>query len=397
MQREVSAAKAASDSAIGQVLHVMEATIGGTRRHLRDVVLAQRARGLAVAVVAAAERMPEVRRDFEQMRAAGAEVEELPMQRAIRPWADWRHVRALKQTLKRLRPAVVHTHSSKAGVLGRLASLESGIGVRVHTPHTFAFLFGAMFSPRKRALFRAIEQQLGKYTQRLIAVSESEAETIRLSGVISPEKVRTVPNGIDPKPYRQATALKRAALGFAPDQPLLITVGLLNPAKGQDLAIEALADPRLAKLQLALVGHGEDQPRLAARIAELGLGARIQLLGWREDVPALLKSADGLLLPSRWEGMPYAVLEAMAAGLPVVATAVDGARELVVPGETGWLAPVGDPVALIAALAAFQECTPAARQRLGAAGEQRLGRFYTLERLAEGLSGVYAEALALNP
>jgi glycosyltransferase involved in cell wall biosynthesis len=372
----------------------MEATIGGTRRHLRDVVLAQRQRGLTVSVIAAAERMPEVRRDFEQMRAAGAQVEELPMQRAIRPLVDWRHLRQLKQALKRLRPEVVHTHSSKAGVLGRLASMESGIGVRVHTPHTFSFLFGAMFSARKRALFRAIEQQLGRHTQRLVAVSESEAETIRQSGVIAPDKVRTVPNGIAPEPYRQAVAVARESLGFQRGQPLLITVGLLNAAKGQDLAIEALADKRLEGLQLALVGHGEDQPRLEARIAELGLGARIKLLGWRDDVPALLKGADGLLLPSRWEGMPYAVLEAMAAGLPVVATAVDGARELVVTGETGWLAPVGDAEALVAALAAFRACSPSARRQLGQAGERRLVQRYTLERLAAGLSDVYAEALA---
>lgn len=372
----------------------MEATIGGTRRHLLDAVLAQRGLGLSVAVVAAAERMPAVRGDFERMRAAGAAVEELPMQRAIRPFTDWRHMRALERALRRWRPDVVHTHSSKAGVLGRMASLQTGIGVRVHTPHTFAFLFGAMFSPRKRAMFRAIEAELGKRTQRVVAVSESEAETIRRSGVVPAERVVTVPNGLDPAPYRAAQPLDREALGFERGRPLLITVGLLNAAKGQDLAIEALGDPRLAPVQLMLVGHGEDRPALERRIDELGLGQRVRLLGWRDDVPALLRTADGLLLPSRWEGMPYAVLEAMAAGLPVIAAAVDGARELVQPGVSGWLCPVEDVEAMRAALGEFAALSPSARQRLGRAGEQRLGERYSLERMAQGLAEVYAQAAA---
>lgn len=383
-----------SSGSTPSVLHVMEATIGGTRRHLLDAVLAQRRLGLRVAVVASAERMPAVRADFERMRAAGAAVEELPMQRAIRPWTDWRHLRALERALRRLRPEVVHTHSSKAGVLGRMASLQSGIGVRVHTPHTFAFLFGAMFSPRKRAMFRAIEVELGKRTQRVVAVSESEAETIKQSAVVPAERVCTVPNGLDPSVYGSARPLDRTALGFERGRPLLITVGLLNAAKGQDLAIEALADPRLAGLQLMLVGHGEDQPALEQRIAALGLGDRVRLLGWRDDVPALLCSADGLLLPSRWEGMPYAVLEAMAAGLPVIATRVDGARELVQPGSTGWLCPVEDVPAMRAALLEFAALTPSARKRLGKAGAQRLSERYSLERMAQGLADVYRQALS---
>jgi glycosyltransferase involved in cell wall biosynthesis len=276
-----------------------------------------------------------------------------------------------------------------------MASLQSRIGVRVHTPHTFAFLFGAMFSPRKRALFRAIETELGKRTQRVVAVSENEAETIRHSGVISAERVCTVPNGLDPAPYRAALPLDRTALGFERGRPLLITVGLLNAAKGQDLAIEALADPRLAGLQLMLVGHGEDRPALEQRIASLGLGDRVRLLGWRDDV--LLRTADGLLLPSRWEGMPYAVLEAMATGLPVIATRVDGARELVQPGVTGWLCPVEDLAGMRAVLSEFQALSPSARQRLGKAGEVRLSERYTLERMAQGLAEVYGQALALAP
>ena len=124
-----------------RVLHVMESTIGGTRRHIVDVTLGQLELGLDVHLVVAAERL----------RAAGASVVVLPMERAIRPATDLRHARFLGRHLREVRPDVVHTHSSKAGVLGRHASLATGIGGRVHTPHTFAFLFGAMFGSAKRA------------------------------------------------------------------------------------------------------------------------------------------------------------------------------------------------------------------------------------------------------
>lgn len=374
-----------------RVLHVMEATIGGTRRHLIDVAREQRRLGLAVDVIASAERAPDFRRDLDELAREGVEVVELPMVRRVAPLIDLRHLRALERELAARRPDVVHTHSSKAGVLGRLASLELSIGARVHTPHTFAFLFHAMFGPLKRKLFREIEIGLSQSTAAVIAVSESEGETIRRSGVVPPERVRVVPNGIEVTRWREAEPASRAELGVPGGAALLAVAGLLNVAKGQDLALRALAEPELAGAHLLLAGEGEERARWERLAIELGLGERAHFLGWREDVPRLFAAADVVLLPSRWEAMPYAVLEAMAAGKPVVASSVDGARELVGEGLTGRLVACEDPHALAAATAELLALGPARRAELGRAGRARVVERYSSRAMARGLIDVYRE------
>ena len=374
-----------------RVLHVIEATIGGTRRHVVDVVRAQLECGLEVGLVSAALREPAFERDRQALRAAGARCFDLPMQRSIRPGTDLRHLFALQAILEAERPEVVHTHSSKAGVLGRLASMQTGIGARVHTPHTFAFLFRSMFGPLKRGMFRAIESHLGGASAALVAVSSGEAQTMLASGVVPSERVRVVPNGIDPGPFETAEALDLTRIGVPPGAPSACVVGLLNVAKGQDLALCALVEPGLEALHLLLAGHGEDLAALRALADELGVAERVHFLGWRDDAPRLIAACDLVLLPSRWEGMPYVVLEAMAASKPVVATRVDGARELVLPGETGELADVEDAPDLARALRAVLGLSPGERAQLGRAGRERLLAGYTLQTLASGLIAVYDE------
>lgn len=371
----------------------MEATIGGTRRHLRDVALAQRAEGVDVAVAASALRMPEVRRDFAMLREAGVDVHEVPMVREIRPAVDTRHLLELRRLLKRLQPDVVHTHSSKGGALGRVASLSTGIGRRVHTPHTFAFLFSAMFSGHKRRIFRGVETYLGRRTDRIVAVGESEAATIRASGVVPAERVVVVPNGIDASPWRGAPALDRAQLGVPDGVPLAAVVGLLNVAKGQDVLLRAMALEPARRLHLLVVGHGEDEAALRALADELGIAARVHFLGWRADVPGILAAVDFVVLPSRWEGLPYIVLEAMAAEKPVVATDVDGARELVREGQTGFVARREDPMDLARALALALALDPKQRATMGAAGAALQAARYDQRTMARALVTLYEGVL----
>ena len=314
-----------------RILHAMECTIGGTRRHLVDLALGQKALGHAVHVVAAALRDPGMAGDLERLMAAGVEVSRLDMVRSIAPAKDWAHGRALAGILKGWQPEIVHSHSSKAGVLARRASLRTGVGQRVHTPHTMAFLFADLFSPVKRALFRRIEAGLAQKTARIVAVSPSEAHTLVSSGVVAKGQVRVVCNGIDAAPFETAQPLDLREFGLDPERPTLALVGLVYAAKGQDLCMEALDDSELEDWQLLCVGPGEiaGGQELAARI---GIADRVVFAGPRDDVPRILNSVDGLVLPSRWEGMPYVVLEAMAAGLPVVSHPVDGARDAVVDG-----------------------------------------------------------------
>lgn len=374
-----------------RVLHVMEATIGGTRRHIVDVATGQCARGLDVHVAAAALRQPDFERDLERLEALGCGVMRLPMRRAIHPPSDWRHWRALARHIEELSPDIVHTHSSKAGVLGRAASIATGIGVRVHTPHTFAFLFEAMFAGWKRRLFREVESQLAGYTQALIAVSDSEARTFVDSGVVSPERVRIVPNGIDPSPWMAAQPLSRAALGVREGVPLAALVGLLNVAKGQDLALAMLAEPGLERLELLIAGHGEMRESLESQALRLAVHDRVHWLGYRTDVPALLVTADFTLVPSRWEGMPYILLESMAAARAVVSTPVDGSRDLFEDGVTGLLAREISPASLAEAVRALLATSPDARRAMGVRGRERILERYTEGRMVEGLIAVYRE------
>ncbi len=374
-----------------RLLHVMESTIGGTRRHITDLAMGLAERGVDLHIAVSAERQASFREDFERLSSAGVVVHELAMQRAIRPGVDARHVIALRRLMKWLKPDIVHTHSSKAGVLGRVAARLTGVPFSVHTPHTMAFLFEQMFSPRKRRIFYAIERQLSRKTDRVIAVSESEARTFSSSGVVDAAKIRVVPNGIDPGPFEGLSALPLEQLGLNPELVTWAVVGLLNVAKGQDLALEALAAAGNEQVQLLLAGHGELQAELEAKARALGVEQRVAFLGFRSDVPQLLAASDGLLLPSRWEGMPYIVLEAMAAGLPVLATPVDGALDLVLPGETGWLTEQVSAQALADTLRRASALSPEARAELGAAGRERVLAHFCTQHMIDRLLAVYAE------
>ena len=370
----------------------MEATIGGTRRHLVDVARGQAARGMRVTVVASDLRDPGFPAELDALEAEGVGVVRLPMVREIAPRKDLAHLRRIKDLLRDVRPDVVHTHSSKAGVLGRRASLSADVGVRVHTPHTFAFLFEALFGRAKRAVFRSIERGLARSTHRMVAVSTGEAETITRSGVVAEDRVRVVCNGIDPGRIEGAEPVDVGRFGLDPSLPIACVIGLVYRAKGQDLAVEALASSELRGLQLLFVGPG-DSSELAARARTLGVHERAVFVGPRDDVPSILAAADFLVLPSRWEGLPYVVLEAMAASRAVVATPVDGATDLVLDDVTGYLAESVSASSIGHAMERALLAGAARRAQLGAAGRERLDSSFTIDAMLDGLDGVYREAI----
>ena len=376
-----------------RVMHVMECTIGGTRRHITDVSRGLLARGVELHLVASAERQADFRSTLAELAQAGCQVHELPMKRSMSPLSDARQLLEIQRLLRRVRPDIVHTHSSKAGVLGRLASITSGIGVRVHTPHTLAFLFREMFGPAKRALFHALEKNLAGHTRRLVAVSESEARTFRDSGIVDPGKVRVVTNGIDPAPFRDVAPIDLSACGLDPRRRTAAVVGLLNVAKGQDWAIRALAQPALAEWQLMLAGHGEWRAELESLATGLGVRERVAFLGFRSDVPAILSAADLVWLPSRWEGLPYIVLEALAAAKAVVATPVDGAVDLLEDGTTGWLAASTSCEAFAAKLGQVTTLDPDELSRVGERGRALVLERFTCEAMVDRLLDLYAEVL----
>jgi glycosyltransferase involved in cell wall biosynthesis len=377
----------------------MECTIGGTRRHLRDLVHGLLGRGLAVTVACAARRDPRMREDMAGMAAAGAHVHELPMVRQISPVRDAWHATRLAGLLAGRGFDVVHTHSSKAGALGRTAALLASGGVRIHTPHTYAFSFeggagqgGQPAGPR--GLILGAERVLARLTDRVIHVSASERDEGAALRVVPPGRQRVVPNGIDPARFARPAggAALRAGLGLPATARVVGTVGLLNDAKGHDILVEALA--RLPQdVHLLIVGHGEREAALRGLAARLGLSARVHLPGWLDDVSAAHDAMDVFALPSRWEGLPYSLLEAMAAGLPCVASDVNGSRDILAcDPPAGLLVPREDSAALAAALQRLLD-DRALAARLAAAGPARVAAEFTLEAMIDRTLQVYREAV----
>ena len=247
--------------------------------------------------------------------------------------------------------------------------------------------------PRKRRAFHhGIEE-----VDRLIAVSEGVRRTYCRIGVPE-ERLTTVPNGVAPIPDRIGRDAARAALGLDPRQPVVLTVGRLTHMKGQWHLVDAVPGllDRFPDLAVVLVGQGPLREALEKRAAGLGVGGAVRFAGHRTDARRLLAAADVFVLPSRHEGMPLVVLEAMEAGLPVVGTRVTGTEEVVEDGVTGALVRPGDPAALGAALGRLL-ADPALRHRQGDAGRRRYLACFTRERMARDTAAVYESVLRGAP
>ena len=292
-------------------------------------------------------------------------------------------------------PVILHTHSSKAGILGRLAARLAGVPLVVHTYHGFGF---NAFQPWPvRALYVFLERLAGKYSRALVAVSRSNLEEAVRRGLCPREKIRLIRSGVAvenfyPRPFDRAA--QRREMGVKPEALLVTMVACLKPQKAPlDFArVAAKIAAAVPEAEFVLAGDGELRPALEKLAAELGLADRFHLLGWRRDVPEILWASDLLVLTSYWEGLPRVYPEALAAGVPVVGTRVDGAAEAVVDNETGFLFPPGDAAGMAEkAIALLRD--PKARARLAAAGKSRVDEF-DIRHLAPAQEALYEALLA---
>jgi glycosyltransferase involved in cell wall biosynthesis len=280
----------------------------------------------------------------------------------------------------------IHVGSGREGFAGARAARRAGVPAVVQTQHQ-PWLFRA---PCKRAaFFRGIAG-----VDRLITVSWGEQRTYERIGV-PPARMVTVQNGVVPRGPGPGRAAARAELGLRPGQLVVLNVGRLMRQKGQDRLVEAM--PRLVarfpELAVVVVGGGPLRDQLTRQAAGLGVAGHLHLTGHRPDARMLLDAADVFVLPSRQEGLPLAVLEAMDAGLPVVGTDVIGTTEVVVDGETGRLVPPRDVAALGDALADLL-ADPDLRARYGGAGRRRYLAEFTAKRMAADTLAVYDDVLA---
>lgn len=287
--------------------------------------------------------------------AAGVSPVRVPgLGRRIRPGADLLALATLTRHFRRLRPDLVHTHTAKAGTVGRVAALLAAVPVRVHTFH--GHVLSGYFGPAAAALFRRIEATLARRTALLIAVSPRQREELIALGVAERERIAVIPLGLDLAPFltcAHRAGRLRAELGLSPRTPLVGLVARLVPIKGVDLFLRAasLVRERIPDVRFLVVGDGPEREALEDQAAALGLEDAVRFLGWRHDLPALYADLDLLALSSRNEGTPLCLLEAMAAGVPVVAAGVGGVPDLVQDRVTGRLTPPKDAGALASAMA----------------------------------------------
>ncbi|MET0556516.1 MAG: glycosyltransferase [Vicinamibacteria bacterium] len=313
--------------------------------------------------------------------------------REIRPLADLRALVGLVRLTRRFRPHVVHTHTAKAGVLGRVAARLARVPVVVHTYHGHVLreYFGRVTS----AVFRAIERFLARRTDGLVTVSESVKADLVAMAIAPAERLRVVPLGLELGPFtgELPRGVLRADAGFPAEAPLVGMVGRLAPVKDVATFLRAarLVRSRRPDVRFSLVGDGPERNALEAEAASLGLQEAVRFHGWRRDLPAVYGDLDVVVNASRNEGTPVALIEALAAGRPVVATAVGGTPDVLENGLHGALVPAQDAQALAAAIEAALDAPPSAA-RTAAARAHVLAR-YGVPRLLSDLADFYRELL----
>jgi glycosyltransferase involved in cell wall biosynthesis len=324
---------------------------------------------------------------FEQ---AGLEVVRLPFGRRVDPRRYAASLRALVGLIRATRPDLVHAHSSKAGVVGRLAAAACRTPA-VYTPHCFAFIREG--SPAARAAVAGAERALAHLTRAIVCVAEEERRAALRRRVAAPERLHVVHNGCAPCDPSAEPDPELAA--FAGAGPLVASLSVLRPQKSVETFLDAA--PAILRAvpdaRLAVVGDGERRAPLQARAAALGLDGRFGFFRFRPPVARQLRQLDLFVLPSAWEAFPISILEAMACGVPQVATAVGGTPEAVVDGETGRLFAPGDPEALTEAVVELLR-DPERRASMADAGRARHARLFTPERMVEATAAVYERALA---
>lgn len=289
--------------------------------------------------------------------------------RDLEPRTDAAAVRALRELACEVRPQLVQLNSSKAGVLARVALAGLRIPV-VFTAHGWAF---SGRGGKAGAFYTNAERACAPLCQAIVCVSSWDLKLARERRIAPERKLHLIYNGVTV----DLTAPARRAAG---SELVLGCTARLAPPKDIATMLRALALPEAARWGLRVFGDGPDRSQLEALRAELGLGDRATFLGSRDDVPAQLADCDAFSLISDWEGLPYSILEAMAARLPVIATRVGGIPDLIVEGSTGRLIPPRDPAALAQALAELA-ADPARALAFGEAGFERASQTFSLERM----------------
>jgi glycosyltransferase involved in cell wall biosynthesis len=335
---------------------------------------------------------------MDRAREVGFRIIEIPeLRRSIYPLMDWVSYRRLIETFRELRPDIVHTHSSKAGIIGRYAAAKAGLPA-VHTIH------GASFHRGQSALafnvYCQLESWAARKTDVFLSVCDSLTDQYVEAGIAPRDRFTTVYSGMDVDPFLNPSRSRdevREQLGLQPDQIAVAKVARLFHLKGHKFLIEAARTviDRCPNVRFVLIGDGILREQFEQRISELGLSEHFILTGLvpPEQIPELVNAAEIVAHTSEWEGLARVLPQALISGKPVVSYDVDGAREVVIPGETGYLLPVEEIAGLADAICELAE-SPELRIRLGENGRARFTDVFRHQTMTAQLRDVYQQVLA---
>jgi glycosyltransferase involved in cell wall biosynthesis len=313
----------------------------------------------------------------------------------VRPWSDLCAFIRLVSFFKKEHIQIVHTHSSKAGILGRLAAAWAGVPVVVHTVHGWGFHEGQ--TPWVKKCYCWLEKWCARFTITLIVVSEENKRYGLANGIGEEGQYRIIHSGIDPAEFKvskERSALVRRKMGLE-NQPVVLVLSNFKKQKSPQTVVEVLEKlvSKVPDVILLWAGDGPGRAAVEESLRTKGLEDHARLLGWRSDVVDLLAASDALLLTSIYEGLPRVVLQAMAAGKPVVATAVSGTPEAVEKDVTGFLREPGDAEGMAVDLSCLL-LDPALAKKMGAAGRKNIAGTFKIDEMLKEIEKVYESHLS---
>lgn len=368
--------------------------IGGAQENTLLTCEGLRAFGHDVTLISGPTRGPEGSL-ADRARSGGYEFIELKsLIRAVHPLRDMRAYFALCHAFRHLRPDVVHTHSSKAGILARAAAAASGVPIVVHTIHGMSF--NRTQPAAVRRLYAWLERYAARRTHAIIAVANAMVEQTVAGGVSEREKLCTIYSGMEVAQFDPARFDRRAvreSWGVGADHVVVGTVARLFRNKGYEQLIPIMADAarRSPRLRFVWVGDGAQRDEYERRLSELGLRERVFFTGLvpPEEIPRLMSGLDILAHASQWEGLPRAVVQALLMRVPAVAFAIDGTPEVVLHGETGFAVPLHSGAAFAEALLTLADDV-ALRARMGAAGRRLCLERFDHRVMVREIAALYA-------